>query len=91
MPPQVSRRLWDSSAAWPRAPPSQAWHRKKMREVLWEAGVCVCLLKLPLAYILGQYSDTPTPWHARAHTHISVHTVTHTHNPAELPQNLIYK
>lgn len=30
-------------------------------EVLWEAGLRVCLLKLPLASILGQHSDTPAP------------------------------
>lgn len=77
--PSDRPRLGDPSQPGPGLLP-HAWHRNTVLAVLWGAGLCVCPLKLPLACILGQHSDTPAPWHARTHTHTyTSHTQSHTH------------
>ena len=54
--------------------------------------LCVCPLKLPLACILGQYNDTPTPQHTHTHIHKCTQAFTHTQPPGlQFPLNLGYK
>lgn len=76
--PQVSLDCGTFILAWPGAPPSQAWHRNKVRGGTVGGRVVCVSTEITLGCILGQYSD-PLPHGTYTHTHISVpHALTHT-------------